>query len=211
MIVTESETGELRARADEVDAIVNANIDWARALAAEVHRKLPPSFDIGDLESVALLELWERAKLYNPANDRGTPFRGFAYQYIRGAVLMSCRRRHFKDATHDPIHPKALCPAPAPDELVQKKQERKNIEGPRQYRQRLWLIGAIDRLKSQDAYMVYAVYIHEREVADVARLFGMEPRQVSRRLAGIVKRLRRTRRLDIEKAKRRKRKRGRKA
>lgn len=197
-------------RADQVDAIVNEHLAWARALAAEVHRKLPPSFDIEDLESVALLELWERAKLYDPINDRGTPFKGYAYRYIRGAVLMSCRRRHFKDATHDPIPEKAICPAPAPDELVLKKQERKNVDGPRQYRQRLWLLGAIDRLKSQDAYMVYAVYVHEREVADVAKLFGMEPRQVSRRLAGIVKRLRRTRRLDQERAKRRKRKRGRK-
>ncbi len=216
MTATESPTAEARTEAQKlrsaaVDALVKENLEWARALAREVHRKLPPSFDPGDLESVALIEMWERAKLYDPDNDRGTPFRGFAYQYVRGAVLMSVRRKNFTEATHDPIPLQSVCPSPAPDQVVAAKQQRKNVDGPRQYRQRTWLLTAIDRLKSLDAYMVYAVYIHEREVAEVAKLFGLEPSQVSRRLAGIVKRLRRTRRLDLERAQRRRTKRRRKS
>ncbi len=208
MTATESHTATARAR--EIERLVEENKGWAAAIGREVHRKLPPSFDAGDLEQTAIIEMWHRAKLYDSANDRGTPFRAFAYQYVRGAVLMSVRRRAFVDATGDPIDPKAVCPAPAPDQVVAAKQHKKNVEGPRQYRQRVWLLGAIDRLKSLDAYMVYAVYIHEREVGEVAERFGMQPQQVSRRLAGIVKRLRSTRARDLEKAKRRKRKRGRK-
>ncbi len=189
--------------------MVDENKAWAAAIGREVHRKLPPSFDSGDLEQTAIIEMWKRAQLYDAANDRGTPFRAFAYQYVRGAVLMSVRRRAFTDATGDPIDPKAVAEAPDPHEQVAAKQHKKNVEGPRTYRQRTWLLGAINRLKSLDAYMVYAVYIHEREVAQVAELFGMEPRQVSRRLAGIVKRLQRTRRLDLEKARKRRKKRGR--
>lgn len=207
-VVTEN---RLATRVPTVDEIVEENQDWARIIARNVGRKLPPQFDPGDLEQVALIETWKRAQQYDPNNTAGTPFRGYAYQYVRGAVLASVRRRAWKDASGEAIKRTDPCEKPAPDKLVEAKQHQRNIEGPKVYRQRVWLRGAIDRLKPIDAFLVSRIYIEEREVGAIAERFGMEPRAVSRRLAGIVKRLKKTRILDLERAKRRKKKRRRRA
>ncbi len=176
-----------------VEELVERNLEWAAAIGREVQRKLPPSFDAGDLEQVARIEMWNRATLYDAHNSRGTPFRAFAYQYVRGACLMSVRRRNWRESTADPIPPRELCAKPLPDQLVAAKQQHKNVDGPRQYRQRTWLLGAVAKLNPLDAYLILTVYIRENEVAAVALRFGMEPAALARRLTGIVKRLRRAR------------------
>lgn len=172
------------------------NVQWAAAIAQNVWRSLPPSFDVADLTQVAYIEMWKRAQIYRSDNERGTPFRSYAYQYVRGAVLMSVRRRAWKDATGEPISPVEIDTKPLPDEQAAAKQRRKNVTGPQHYRQITWLRGAIDKLKPIDAYLVWSVHIVEQDMAQVAERIGMEPRAVSRRLAGIVKRLRRLRALD---------------
>lgn len=207
-VVTEN---RLATRVPSVDELVEQNQEWARIIARNVARRLPPQFDAGDLEQVALIETWARAQNYDPNNAAGTPFRGYAYQYVRGAVLASVRRRAWKDASGEAIKRTDPCEKPAPDKLVEAKQHQRNIEGPKTYRQRVWLRGAIERLKPVDAFLVSRIYLDEREVGAIAERLGMEPRAVSRRLAGIVKRLKRTRMLDLQRAKQRKKKRRRKS
>ncbi len=172
-----------QAREDAVEELVNRNRNWAAAIGREVARKLPPSFDPGDLEQVAMIEMWQRAKLYDPskmfaANGRGIGFQVYAYQYVRGAVLMSVRRRAFKDNTGDPISPGEVYDAPSAHDIVAAKQHRRNVEGPKQYRQRSWVLAALEDLQPIDAYLVRAIYFHEREVTQVAEKLGMESGQV---------------------------------
>ncbi len=197
MTATESHTTTTREQ--DITRLVEQNRGWAAAIGREVHRKLPPSFDAGDLEQTAMIEMWKRAQLYDPSrmfapSGRGIAFQVYAYQYVRGAVLMSVRRRAFKDNTGDPIAPGEVYDAPSAHDIVAAKQHRRNVEGPKQYRQRSWVIAALEDLQPIDAYLVRAIYFHEREVTQVAELLGMESGQVSRRLAGIVKRLQRARR-----------------
>jgi RNA polymerase sigma factor (sigma-70 family) len=80
------------------DALFRTHLDWAAAIACNVHRKMPPSFELDDLVQSAYIELWKRTRLYDP--QRNDSFQGFAYLPIRGAVLMGCRRRHYREATH---------------------------------------------------------------------------------------------------------------
>jgi RNA polymerase sigma factor (sigma-70 family) len=81
-------------------ALFEEHLSWAAAIAKNVHRKLPPSFDIDDLTQEAHIALWRRCQLYDPQNERGVPFQGYAYVYVRGACLMHCRRRNWREATH---------------------------------------------------------------------------------------------------------------
>jgi RNA polymerase sigma factor (sigma-70 family) len=70
---------------------------WARSIARAVAKRLPPSFEVDDLEQVAGAELWKQTGLYNAS--RGVPFQGFALAAVRGACLMSVRRSEYKNAT----------------------------------------------------------------------------------------------------------------
>lgn len=82
-------------------ALFKENIQWAEKIALNVKRKLPPSFDIEDLTQTALIAHWKCVEAYDPA--RNDNYRAYAYLIIRGAVLMSCRRKAYKEATHQPL------------------------------------------------------------------------------------------------------------
>lgn len=169
------------------------HVGWAKTIAHNIARRLPPSFDPGDLNQEALIELWKRAQLYIPENERGTPFKAYAYMYVRGAVLMSIRRRSWKDSTAEEISRDAIDPNMRPDErLDHRRIERASYERHR-YR-RAWLLEAIEEIPAIDAFLVKRVYCDGADVNAMADLLGMERRQASRRLAGIVKRLIKTKR-----------------
>jgi DNA-directed RNA polymerase specialized sigma subunit len=119
------------------DRLFRDNLEWAAAVARNVHRKVPPSFDLADLEQVARIEMWKRVLLYEADNGRpgrdphGTPFRAYAHMYVRGAALMFARRRAWKDGTAEAISEREVDPALRPDEQIERRQEAKNVFGPR--------------------------------------------------------------------------------
>jgi RNA polymerase sigma factor (sigma-70 family) len=57
---------------------------------------------VDDLEQVAGAELWKQTGLYNAS--RGVPFQGFALAAVRGACLMSVRRRQYADSTMEDVN-----------------------------------------------------------------------------------------------------------
>lgn len=84
-----------------IERLATAHIGWADTIAQSVKRRLPPSFDLADLEQVARVATWAAAREYAPS--LGVPFTAFAYKRVRGACFMSVRRRYYRDATHAPI------------------------------------------------------------------------------------------------------------
>ena len=197
--------------AEAAQRIFDENLPWALKIARSVIRKLPPSFESDDVLQEARIELWRRAQLYQENNGRpgkdpnGTPFQAYAYLAVRGACLMSVRRKNWTEAQHLALEsasaedehslvPEPASPTPDPETQLAKKRERKNITGPREYRRRRWLLKQIDRLAPVDAHLIKATYIEERDLAELAKLQGVDRTVLSRRLAGIVKRLKQARR-----------------
>ena len=81
-------------------SLVHRHMEFARALARGIHRKLPSWVDLNDLTQYAHLGLLEAANAFDPL--RGATFRTFAYTRIRGAIFdglreMGGRRRECSD------------------------------------------------------------------------------------------------------------------
>jgi RNA polymerase sigma factor (sigma-70 family) len=137
------------------EALFELHRPWAESIGRSVKRGLPPSFDIDDLEQEARIQHWRCVGVFDPG--RGVPYRAFAYFAIRGAVLMSCRRGHYREATHEPLIGVHLDGRGAPDELLIRRQERRNVAGPREYRQRVKLRVALASLPAEDSDLVRQV------------------------------------------------------
>jgi len=72
------------------EELVERHLDYASALARQVHQKLPAHVDFAELEQYARLGLVEAARKFDP--ERGAQFTTFAYYRIRGAVFDGLRR-----------------------------------------------------------------------------------------------------------------------
>ena len=160
------------------------NLEWAAKVARSVARKLPPSFDISDLEQEARLETWKRAQSYDPANTKGTPFQAYAYLAVRGAVLMACRRRAWKAGTAEAISKSEVSDAPRPDELIQSQQEDE-ADREKRAQQRAWLLREIRKLPPVAAYLMRRVYIDGADVGELASILGVERTALSRRVQSL--------------------------
>lgn len=71
-------------------ALIEKHRSYARAIAAEVLRKLPSQAEKDELEAAADLGLVEAAQAFDAS--RGVQFKTFSYYRIRGAVYDSIRR-----------------------------------------------------------------------------------------------------------------------
>ncbi len=170
---------------------------WVGAIARRVHRKLPPSFDVEDLEQTALIAHWHCVERYDPS--RNDNYRGFAYSTIRGAVLMSCRRRHYREATHEPLAVTDFASAtdggrgwgqtwakngsgvtfssvvpdkrPNPEDQVLVREEQRLLAGSRLYVQRFRLLIAVANLPAEERDVVRRVFAG----ADIAELDSATP------------------------------------
>jgi RNA polymerase sigma factor (sigma-70 family) len=184
------------------NALFHDNLAWAAVIARNVHRKLPPSFDLCDLEQVARIEMWRRVQMYDPATNDS--FQGFAYLPVRGACLMSVRRRAFKEATHESltIPRKGALPdnsnggmqdaeRPVPDTRPNPEQIIQQRERNSQHRIRLLtLLHLIKTLPVEQAYVIRRVYLNDVDVETVARAWGVPRAQVTRQLSYAITALR---------------------
>lgn len=80
------------------EELVAVHLDWADGMARSVARRVPRSFQVDDLIQQARLGLWRAAQVYDEA--RNDNFCAFAHPYVQGAIWMSVRRRHYREATH---------------------------------------------------------------------------------------------------------------
>lgn len=201
------------------DQLFERNRVWAGVIVRNVVRKLPPSFESADLLQVALLEMWKRVLSYDPANLHGTPFQAYAYMAVRGACLMSVRRRNWTESQHQSLtkpreatesdnaslyrnlYPagsrfsrasEAASMAAGPLDILINKAERKRSND-KQSRRRRWLVKQIDKLSPVDAYLITRTFIDEADLDVLAKLQGLDRATLSRRLGGIVKRLKKAR------------------
>ena len=85
------------------DALVVEHLHLVRAIAVNVRKSLPPSFDLEDLVGVGHIAVLQGATRYRPEAHGGTPFSAYARVRIRGAILDSVRRRHYTENTRPPI------------------------------------------------------------------------------------------------------------
>lgn len=208
-------------------------MEWAAVLARNVHRGLPPSFQIEDLIGEAHVELWKRAQSYDPAkSDRDIPvnpdgacqlrrcaFEGYAYQAVRGACLMACRRRHYIENTHESLS--STSERPRPSALIQKGNSQDGVRSPgalavprderynpeqvmlaraeavnarRRFRRKREAVeGLIRQLPAFDGYLVTRVYMEGAAVEDVARTWAQPKEVFARRLTNAVRRLKKAR------------------
>jgi len=144
-------------------ALFDEHLEWASAIARKVSRKLPPSFDVDDLEQEARIEHWKRVRMYDSAT--GVPYRAYAYQPIWGACMMRCRRRNYREATHASLSESAeandtrthaellVDPRPIPDKSFLLVEEE-----PASARRESWQLATIysllDNLPAEDAALV---------------------------------------------------------
>ncbi len=63
--------------------------DLVRAIAHNIHRRLPPSVEVADLVNTGMVGLLTAVKRFDPS--RGVPFQSFARFYIQGAIMDSLR------------------------------------------------------------------------------------------------------------------------
>lgn len=175
--------------------LFHPNIPWAETIAGNVARKLPPSFDAPDLGQEALIELWKRAQSYDPvvhARTHGSAtnqFQGYAYLAIRGACLMACRRRAYRDATHEEIvHDHGSHEMRADERLIARHEGQKLRRS--QLRKLARVKDVITTLPDFEAYLVRRVYLDGTDIEDVAAQWGQHRVVFARRLASAVRRLR---------------------
>jgi RNA polymerase sigma factor (sigma-70 family) len=105
-----------RVPATRCDALIEGNLRLVPPIALRIHEKLPPSFDVDDLISEGYLGLVNAAHRYRPREHGNTPFAVYARRVIGFTILGSIRRRHYTDATHQPLED-APQPAEAPPEM----------------------------------------------------------------------------------------------
>lgn len=168
------------------DEILDEHLDWAKGIARKVWSTLPPSFDLADLQQIALLETWERARLYDPTGSHNNvPFKGYAYLWVLNAVRMACRRRNYTDATSEALDSAPIDERPSAEDMMLAAEE--NTEDARQEQLR----AMVAKLEGGDAYLVRRVYLEGVEVTDLAAVWKVEPGYISRRLSRAVRTLKR--------------------
>jgi RNA polymerase sigma factor (sigma-70 family) len=97
--------------------LFDEHLNWAVQIGRNIARKMPTAFDPEDLIQAALIGLWKAVQKFNP--NRGIPFQGCAYLYVRGEIVMHVRRRNWKDAMHDELNIEYPDTRPLPDQNLQ--------------------------------------------------------------------------------------------
>ncbi len=104
--------------------LVEAHQYLVAPIARMVARTLPPSIEIDDLIGAGQLGLLQAADAYHPREHDDCPFEAYAKMRIRGAMLDSIRRRHYRNATHSAIED---APEPAAVAPIEEAIDRRRI------------------------------------------------------------------------------------
>lgn len=168
------------------------NLSWADKVARAVHRSLPPSFELADLEQEARIKLWDCAQRFD--TEEGVPFQAFAYMAVRGAVLMSIRRRAYISATSEElfdthVDPRGDVESRMKAHYIQQAEDRK-----RQRRRKELIEDLLPTLGRADAYLVQRHYLEDVPIEELAATWGEEIEGLKRRIARAVRHLRSARR-----------------
>jgi RNA polymerase sigma factor (sigma-70 family) len=178
--------------ADECQALFAEHLEWSKLVARRVHQSLPPSFSLEDLEQEAAIALWESVQKYDRAKNDNV--RGFAYLAVRGAVLMSIRRKWYREATNEELEPTHQAPTgdnPAEAyerRVTDRKDRRRDLDRIRIIEKRLARFP--DSLQFA-AYIVRRVHLEGAPVDEMATITGMPAARIQRLLASGLRHLKR--------------------
>ena len=133
MVVSIAAGGHRQRVIQRRNQLVEEHLDLVRVIARTVAQSLPPSFDIDDLIQAGNVALIHAAARYRPDLHGDTPFRAYARQAVRGAIIESIRRRRYTESTR-PSLDAAPEPTATPDHVVaidewkKRKQVAKAVE-----------------------------------------------------------------------------------
>lgn len=91
-----------RVRAER-NTLVESHLYLVPPIAGVIHLRLPPSFELADLEGEGYVGLIRAATRYRPQLHNQTPFSAFARKRIYGAMIDSVRRRAWAENTRNPL------------------------------------------------------------------------------------------------------------
>lgn len=172
--------------------VFEKNMEWADKIARAVHRKLPPSFDLQDLEQEARIKLWECAQRFNA--ETGVPFQAFAYMAVRGAVLMSIRRRAYVNATAEELMDTHLDPLGDIESRLKAEYARQAEDRKRQRRRKELIDELIPQLTSIDGYLVRRHYLDGISLEQLSGTWSVELEGLTKRVVRAVRALKRAKR-----------------
>lgn len=169
----------VRSRRNE---LAEAHLYMVAPIARGIHKTLPPSFELDDLISTGYLGLLHAATQWLPGRHGGTPFHAFAQSRIRGAILDSVRRRHYREATHEEIPTNMQVPFADPfaERTIAEATEQSQRQKDRFSRPKNPLTVAIQRLTSRER-AVLGVYYAENcmSIAQVGQILGLSEHRVT--------------------------------
>lgn len=79
--------------------LIEKHLPLVPPIARSILKRLPPSFEFGDLLAEGNLALVKAAAEYQPEDHGGAPFSAYARFRIRSAMLESTRRKNYRAAT----------------------------------------------------------------------------------------------------------------
>lgn len=156
----------------ERDRLVEEFLSLAEAIARAVMRTLPPSFEYDDLYQAGCVGLIAAAEAFD--ESRGVPFRAFAQIRIRGAIVDSIRRRHYRNATHLPITERVVEMPGAGVESVERHVE---------HAERARMVCQAKEALPADQRKVIEIYFEqEGKLEGIGQHFGIRQSRSSQRL-----------------------------
>jgi RNA polymerase sigma factor (sigma-70 family) len=158
----------LDAAVEQRNRLVDAHLDLVQSIARSLLRRLPPSIEFDDLAQEGYLGLMRAAESYFPVHEPGYPepvsFRMWAAVKVRGAMIESVRRRHYRAATMEPLDDAA------PEKVVSIDFEGGIARKQMARRVQIALVGLSDA--DRDTLRIY--FTEEGRLAGVGERFGVK-------------------------------------
>lgn len=158
------------------DTIVASHQRIVRPIAAAIWRKLPPCFELEDLQQAGWMALLEAVEDYDAG--RGVPLELYLRMKVRGAILDSIRGKRYRDSTQASLEDEAAEP---PDPQANPERQAQVSE--------VW--DAIGELPPRQREIIELRYGgHGRSQREVARKLGISQPSVQECERRAVERLR---------------------
>jgi RNA polymerase sigma factor for flagellar operon FliA len=145
---------------DRRNDLVEANIPLIRSVARQVHRKLPPSFELDDLIQSGVLGLIQAAESYDPAG--GASFATFARYRIHGAIQDSIRRDQFTESIHAELPASGVVYVDPIEEMIAAREEADQVAR------------AVDQLPDRGRKVIQMRYSDQMSMVNVGAALGVK-------------------------------------
>lgn len=156
-----------------------------RHIAAHIFKRLPQQHEFEELVQDGMLGLLDAAQRYDPS--RGVAFQTFAGKRIQGAILDALRQQDPLSKGERRKHTDAFV---ADVQMTPVEADRHPAGDTRAYDVG-WIRARLAQLEPRDRFVLTAIYYHEREHADIARVLGVHESRVSQIHQRALRRLRR--------------------